>query len=104
VNCSPPCGPSPVRDHTGVIFSTLPSLGRLDPVQLTTLSSVLSVQPLVLENGALEVFAGPEPPKERIIRSRTFAENIGALSAYLAGPGPATPVNAPGILRPLPRT
>jgi PelA/Pel-15E family pectate lyase len=36
------------------------------------------------ENDTLEVFSGPEPPKERIIRSRTFAENIEALSAYLA--------------------
>jgi len=35
------------------------------------------------ENETLEVFAGPEPPKERIIRSRTFAENVGVLSAYL---------------------
>jgi hypothetical protein len=37
------------------------------------------------ETDTLAVFAGPEPPKERIIRSRTFAENIGALSTYLAG-------------------
>jgi hypothetical protein len=36
------------------------------------------------ENDTLEVFAGPEPPKQRIIRSRTFAENIGVLTAYLA--------------------
>ena len=36
------------------------------------------------ENETLEVFAGPEPPKERIIRSRTFAEHVGVLSAYLA--------------------
>jgi len=36
------------------------------------------------ENDTLEVFAGAEPPKQRIIRSRTFAENIGTLSAYLA--------------------
>ncbi|MBI1873904.1 MAG: polysaccharide lyase [Acidobacteria bacterium] len=36
------------------------------------------------ENDTLEVFAGAEPPKQRIIRTRTFAENIGALSAYLA--------------------
>jgi hypothetical protein len=35
------------------------------------------------ENETLEVFAGPEPPQERIIRSRTFAENVGVLSAYL---------------------
>jgi hypothetical protein len=38
----------------------------------------------VKENDTLEVFAGPEPPRQRIIRSRTFAENIGLLSAYLA--------------------
>ena len=36
------------------------------------------------ENDTLEVFAGPEPPKQRIVRSRTFAENVGVLSAYLA--------------------
>ena len=36
------------------------------------------------ENETLEVFSGPEPPKQRIIRSRTFAENVGLLGAYLA--------------------
>jgi PelA/Pel-15E family pectate lyase len=36
------------------------------------------------ENDTLEVFMGSEPPNQRIIRSRTFVENIGALSAYLA--------------------
>jgi hypothetical protein len=36
------------------------------------------------ENDTLEVFAGPEAPKERIIRARTFADNVGALSAYIA--------------------
>src|SRR5688572_30585324 len=45
------------------------------------------------ENETLEVFSGTEPPRERIIRSRTFAENVGVLSAYLArakrGPGGA---------------
>ena len=30
------------------------------------------------------VLSGPEPPKQRIIRSRTFADNVGVLSAYLA--------------------
>jgi hypothetical protein len=39
----------------------------------------------VKENDTVEVFAGPEPPRQRIIRSRTFAENVGLLSAYLAG-------------------
>jgi hypothetical protein len=38
----------------------------------------------VKENDTLEVFAGPEAPKQRIIRSRTFAENVNLLSAYLA--------------------
>jgi Pectic acid lyase len=38
----------------------------------------------VKENDTLEVFAGPEAPRQRVIRSRTFAENIGLLSAYLA--------------------
>jgi hypothetical protein len=45
----------------------------------------------VKENDTLEVFAGPEPPRERIIRSRTFADHVGVLSSYLAqhraGPG-----------------
>jgi hypothetical protein len=36
------------------------------------------------ENDTLEIFAGAEPPKQRIIKTRTFADNIGALSAYLA--------------------
>jgi hypothetical protein len=36
------------------------------------------------ENETLEVFSGPEPPKQRIIRSRTFADNVGVLSAYLS--------------------
>ena len=38
----------------------------------------------VKENDTLEVFAGPEAPRQRIIRSSTFAENVGLLSAYLA--------------------
>jgi PelA/Pel-15E family pectate lyase len=38
----------------------------------------------VRENDTVEVFAGPEPPRERIIRSRTFADNVGVLSAYVA--------------------
>lgn len=38
------------------------------------------------ENDTLEVFSDPAPPNERIIRSRTFAENIAVLSQYL---GPA---------------
>jgi len=35
------------------------------------------------ENDTLEVFAGADPPKERVIKTRTFVDNIGALSAYL---------------------
>jgi hypothetical protein len=38
----------------------------------------------IKENDTLEVFVGADAPKERIIVSRTFAENIGALSSYLA--------------------
>ncbi len=38
----------------------------------------------VKENDTLEVFAGPEPPRERIIQSRTFADHVGVLSSYLA--------------------
>ncbi|HEY7502442.1 MAG TPA: pectate lyase [Vicinamibacterales bacterium] len=45
----------------------------------------LGGKPLTIkENDTLEVFAGPEAPRQRIIRSRTFAENVGLLSAYLA--------------------
>jgi hypothetical protein len=45
----------------------------------------LSGKPLAMkENDTLEVFSGSEPPRQRIIRSRTFVENIGLLSAYLA--------------------
>jgi hypothetical protein len=40
------------------------------------------------ENDTLEVFAGPETPKGRIIRSRTFADHIAVLSAYLADRAP----------------
>jgi hypothetical protein len=47
---------------------------------------MLGGKPLAMkENDTLEVFSGVEPPKQRIISSRTFAENIGVLSAYLAG-------------------
>jgi Pectic acid lyase len=38
----------------------------------------------IKENDTLEVFAGAEPPNQRIIRTRTFVDNIGALGAYLA--------------------
>jgi hypothetical protein len=45
----------------------------------------LSGKPLTMkENDTLEVFAGAEAPRQRIIRSRTFVENIGLLSAYLS--------------------
>lgn len=40
----------------------------------------------VKENETVEVFAGAEPPRQRIISSRTFAENINLLTAYLARP------------------
>jgi hypothetical protein len=44
----------------------------------------LSGKPLPMkENDTLEVFSDPAPPKERIIRSRTFAENIAVLCQYL---------------------
>ena len=46
---------------------------------------MLGGKPLtVKENDTLEVFAGPEAPRQRIMRSRTFAENVGLLSTYLA--------------------
>jgi len=38
----------------------------------------------VKENETVEVFSGPEPPRQRIIRSSTFAANVGLLSTYLA--------------------
>jgi hypothetical protein len=45
----------------------------------------LGGKPLTLkENETLEVFSGPEPPKQRIIRSRTFADNVGLLGTYLS--------------------
>jgi len=45
----------------------------------------LGGKPLTMkENETLEVFAGPEAPRQRIISSRTFAQNVGLLSAYLA--------------------
>jgi hypothetical protein len=45
----------------------------------------LNGKPLpVKENDTIEIFAGSEPPRQRIIRSRTFAANVGLLSSYLA--------------------
>ena len=42
----------------------------------------LGGKPLAMkENETLEVFAGREPPRQRIISSRTFAQNVGLLSA-----------------------
>ena len=38
----------------------------------------------IKENDTLDVFNGAEAPKQRIVRSRTFADNIGVLSEYLA--------------------
>jgi PelA/Pel-15E family pectate lyase len=35
------------------------------------------------ENDTLEVFKGPETPRQRVIKSRTFADNVEALSAYI---------------------
>lgn len=35
------------------------------------------------ENDVLQIFRGPEPPKERIISSQTFARNVETLAAYL---------------------
>ena len=44
----------------------------------------LGGKPLTIkENETLDVFSGPGVPRERIIRSRTFADNVGVLSAYL---------------------
>jgi hypothetical protein len=38
----------------------------------------------IKENDTLDVFNAVEAPKQRILRSRTFADNIGVLSEYLA--------------------
>ncbi len=40
------------------------------------------------ENQTLEVFQGPEPPRQRIIRSRTFLGNVETLAAYLTATKP----------------
>jgi hypothetical protein len=45
-------------------------------------------RPLPLkENATLEVFQGPQPPRERIIRTRTFHANVTLLCDYLVGLG-----------------
>jgi hypothetical protein len=49
---------------------------------VTVGGKTLTVKP----NDTVEVFAGAEAPRQRIIRSRTFAENVGLLSAFLATP------------------
>jgi hypothetical protein len=64
------------------------SIGRSNRIVSVLAGSDLVVtlggRPLTMkENETLEVFAGPEPPRPRIIRTRTFAENIGLLSTYL---------------------
>ncbi len=41
----------------------------------------------VKENQTLEVFQGPQPPRERILRSRAFIRNVGLLSEYLTALG-----------------
>jgi hypothetical protein len=38
----------------------------------------------LLENQTLEVFLGAQPPKQRVIKTRTFAENVEALSGFVA--------------------
>jgi len=37
----------------------------------------------VKENDMIELFQGKEPPRERVIRSRTFALNVDLLCDYL---------------------
>jgi len=37
----------------------------------------------LLENQTLEVFLGEKPPKQRIIKTRTFADNVEVLLAYV---------------------
>ena len=41
----------------------------------------------IQENDTVEVFAGKETPRQRIIRSETFAKNVETLCAYLAAAG-----------------
>lgn len=43
------------------------------------------------ENDTLEVFQGKEPPRQRILVSRTFAENVAVLCAYLKALEPSEP-------------
>jgi hypothetical protein len=43
------------------------------------------------EDETLQVFQGPQPPRERIIRTRTFHANVAMLSEYLAATGPRPP-------------
>ncbi len=51
------------------------------PMVLTIGSRVIPIE----ENDDIDLFQGPKPPRERIIRSRTFARNVEILSEYLAG-------------------
>lgn len=45
----------------------------------------LGGRPLPLkENETLEVFSGADPPKQRIIRTRTFVDNVRTLAEYVA--------------------
>jgi hypothetical protein len=37
----------------------------------------------VKENDMIELFQGKEPPRERVIRSQTFARNVDLLCDYL---------------------
>ena len=65
------------------------SIGKSNRVVSVLAGSDLVVtlggKPLTMkENETLEVFAGPEVPRQRIISSRTFAQNVGLLTAYLA--------------------
>ena len=39
----------------------------------------------VKENDTIELFQGKEPPRERVIRSQTFARNVELLCDYLRG-------------------
>ena len=67
------------------------AIGKSDRIVSVLAGSDLVVtlagKPLTMkENETLEVFAGSGTPRQRIIRSSTFAANIGLLSAYLSAP------------------
>lgn len=95
-NATPASAPSPEQvrriieemDERG-IWVEEGTIGKADRI-----ASVFAARDMVVkiggkalplkENDTLEVFQGAEPPRERIIRSSTFARNVAILSEYLS--------------------